>query len=470
MSIVTRMADGLQNVISGLGTTRDKSANSFYGRTIYTDEQLRNAFDQSWLARKIITIPAMDACRNWRNWQAESDAIEAIEEEERKHSIKEKTLEAKTLARLWGGAALYIGVDGDQSEPLDLERVGQEGLKYVRVLTKHDLAEDIIEDDIESENFGKPKFYSLTINSNVKIHPSRLAIFEGVAKANYGASSPAENSWGNSALENVMQACQDTDATVRNVAGLIFEAKIDVIHVKDLMGNLANQEYEDRLTKRFSLATLGKGNNGTLMLDTEETYEQKSGNFANLSDLIMTFLQIVSGAADIPATRFLGQSPSGMNSTGDADIRNYYDRIAAMQELELEPPLFNLDECIIRSALGNRPPEVHYEWASLWQISEKEKADIGKLHSETAKNWVDTGLIPQEVLAKVIENQAVESGTYAGMETAMGEFLADNPNYFEELEETKRAQEEAALKAITDPQDDEEPEGKKKTKKVDDKV
>lgn len=41
------------------------------------------------------------------------------------------------------------------------------------------------------------------------------------------------------------------------------------------------------------------------------------------------FLQIVSGAADIPAIRLLSQSPAGMNATGESDLRNYYDRLSA---------------------------------------------------------------------------------------------------------------------------------------------
>jgi len=41
-------------------------------------------------------------------------------------------------------------------------------------------------------------------------------------------------------------------------------------------------------------------------------------------------MQLASGAADIPMTRLLGQSPAGMNATGDGDMRNYYDRIEAI--------------------------------------------------------------------------------------------------------------------------------------------
>jgi uncharacterized protein len=44
----------------------------------------------------------------------------------------------------------------------------------------------------------------------------------------------------------------------------------------------------------------------------------------------MDFRKIVSGAADIPVTRLLGQSPAGMNATGTSDMKNYHDRIQSI--------------------------------------------------------------------------------------------------------------------------------------------
>jgi Protein of unknown function (DUF1073) len=48
-------------------------------------------------------------------------------------------------------------------------------------------------------------------------------------------------------------------------------------------------------------------------------------------------------AADIPATRFIGKSPDGMNATGESDIRNYHDRLASDQKVKCTPLLTRLD-------------------------------------------------------------------------------------------------------------------------------
>src|SRR5690606_26415683 len=144
------------------------------------------------------------------------------------------------------------------------------------------------------------------------------------------------------------------DGTSANIASLVFEAKIDVIKIPNFMAQMADPAYEKQVLDRLRLAAVAKGINGTLVLDSEEEYDQKSAEFGSLRDILLAFMQLVSGAADIPVTRLLGQSPGGLNASGESDLRNYYDRIQSIQELELTPAMAVLDECLIRSALGAR--------------------------------------------------------------------------------------------------------------------
>src|SRR5690349_5702773 len=128
--VLSMVRDGLMSLASRMGTERDKAASVFYAQPILTDEQIIAAYRGSWLPRKIVDIPALDSCRKWRNWQAESDQIGAIEAEERRLNLRGKVLEAAKKGRLFGGAALFIGTgDADPSQPLDAERVGKGGLK-----------------------------------------------------------------------------------------------------------------------------------------------------------------------------------------------------------------------------------------------------------------------------------------------------------------------------------------------------
>lgn len=440
-NVIHLVRDGLMSLASRMGTDRDKAATTFYAQPTLTDEQIVASYRGSWLPRKIVDIPALDSCRKWRNWQAEDDQIEDIEATEKRLNVKGKILEASKKARLFGGAAVYIGVDGNPAEPLDVERIGTGSLKYLTVMTRRQLSAGEIDRDPSSEWYGRPKSYTLSGANGLqmKIHPSRLVLFTGAMAPDEDFNQAINLGWGESVLTSTLDAIKNADSTAGNIASLIFEAKIDIIKVPQFSANIGNQAYEDAVLRRYTLANTIKGINGTLILDAEEEYESKSAQLAGLTDILMAFMQIVSGAADIPVTRLLGQSPAGMNSTGTSDMKNYHDRIQSMQELELSPAMTRLDECIIRSATGNRDEDIYYTWAPLEQMSEREKADIFKTKADAARALVGTTsgqeIIPREAVSDALVNTFVEDGSLPGLEAAIDEYgkLAEQDTDEDEL-------------------------------------
>lgn len=422
------LGDSLTNLVANLGTPRDKSTASAYVLNLLADDQLLAAYRGSWLPRKIIDIPAFDSVRSWRDWQAQDDQIEKIEAEEKRLNVKGKVLEARTKARLWGGAAVMIGTgESVLAGELRPETIGQGGVKYLTVLNRRQISAGEIERDPQSEWYGKPKVYHLTTGNQaqIDIHPSRLVIFHGNAQPD-DEFAGAHLGWGDSVLQSTLDAIKQADATAANIASLVFEAKIDIIRVPNFMANLADPNYRAKLIERYTLAATAKGINGTLMLDKEEEYETKTANFGTLPDVLDRFMQIASGAADIPMTRLFGMSPAGMSATGESDLRNYYDRLSSMQEIEMGPAMQRLDECIIRSALGNRDEDIHYTWSPLWGMSEKEKAEVFKMKSDAARALAGTGtsppLMPIDALSDALVNTFIEDGSLPGLEAAIDEY------------------------------------------------
>lgn len=419
--------DKLESLVAGLGTSRDKMATVAYTMPLWTDEQLATAYRVSWLAKKIVSIPVFDSFRKWRNWQADTSDISKLEALEKKLNLRGKLVEWKLKARLFGWAALYLGTDDDDpSQPLVLERMGKDSLKYITVFPRRVLAAQELNWDISSEYYGKPEYYLLSIPNSpqIQIHASRLCTTVGYDLPDAELLSAGLNfGWGDSVLLSTLESIRQADATAANIASLVFEAKVDVVKIPDLMSKLATcppgEDYGGQLMDRFRLAATAKGINGMLILDGEEDYSQKSATFTTLPDVATLFLQIVSGAADIPVTRLLGQSPGGLNSTGEADLRNYYDRVSSIQELEIDPATNNLTELLIRSSLGARPDDVFFNWASLWQTTDKERAEIGKIDAETIRTINDTGLFPAEAVAVAAANLLTEHSIMPGLEAAI---------------------------------------------------
>lgn len=428
MGVVRYLSDKLVNLVANLGTERDKASGSVYAPVMLTDQDLSNAYRGAWLPRKIVDIPPLDATRRWRGWQATKDQIEKIEAEEKRLDLRRKVKQALTRARLFGGSAIFIGTgERDTSGPLNPERIGKGGIKYLTVLSKRKLAAGDIEQDPQSELFEKPKWYTLR-GSQLKIHPSRLIIFIGAELPDPEADMVADYGWGDSVLQAVFDAIKQSDGTNANVASLVYEAKVDVIKIPDFMQQLQDPAFEKQVLERIRLAAMAKGINGTLLLDAAEDYDSKQASFGGLPDVIDRFLQAVSGAADIPATRLIGQAPSGLSATGESDLRNYYDRIQAMQELDITPALSVADECLIRSALGSRDKKIHYVWNPLWQPTATQQSENSKRAAETVKILKESGLFPDEALSKAATTMLVEQSVLTGLESAIAEYGSQLPD------------------------------------------
>ena len=422
--------DSLRNLISGMGTEKyDKKASNFFHRRLLNDDELMNLYDSSWMAGKIVDIPVYDALRKGRDWQAKQEQITLIEKEEKRLRLFDKLIECKIMARLWGGAAIMIGIKGDDvSEPLDVDSLDGKKISYLTVLTRRELQAGTLSRNVDDAYYGQPEYYSIVSGDNdfLKIHPSRLILQQGNREADKLLAQ--YTGWGASVLRKVYDAVMNSESVSSNVASLVFEMNVDTLGIPDLMDSLSEEQYAKRILDRLTIASTGKSVNKSLIHDANEQYARHSASFASLPETIQSFLLIVSGASDIPLTRFLGQAPSGLSSTGEGDMKNYYDRVQSIQELEISPALHIFDELLIRTALGSRPPEIFYEWSPLEQLNELQQADIGLKNAQTAEIISRTNLFTPEELRTSLSNQLIENGFYPGLGETMTE-TGDAPDY-----------------------------------------
>ena len=410
--------DTLFNFISGLGGANDKRRATTHTFTEMTQPELDTAYRSDWIARKIVDIPAYDSTREWRLWQADDAQIEKLEEAEKALCLQQKILDAAIRARLYGGSAMVIGVDDGQSPDRELlpDAIGEGDLKFVHVLSRHQLTAGPLIEDILNPFFGEPSHFIRQQPGKVpiKIHPSRVVRL-------IGASVPEgrNDGWGDSILQVVDDAIKDAGTVAGSVATMVHDSKIDILKIPNMAARISTDEYKAKLTARLNYANTSKSFLNMLAVDKEEEWLRIQTNFGGLPEIMRLYLLIASGAADIPATRFLGQSPLGLNATGDSDTRNYYDRLASDQELTLKPALSRLDEVFLRHVFGHRDPNIYYEWAPLWQMDESQKADIAVKKANVVKIDSELGLIPLDALAEARTNQLVEDGFYPGLEAAI---------------------------------------------------
>lgn len=454
-----KVVDSLKNLIANIGTTKDKRYYSEWTRKQFAREDLSIQYREDWLSGKIVDIPVDDMTRKWRWYQSgdlKPEQIELIKTLEKEMSVQATFNMVMKWARLYGGAAIVLGIDGagEMNEELELERVTEGSLKYLIVLDRWDLTPTAVNlTDPTREDFRKPQEYVIA-NGATPIHHSRIITFEGVSLPWY--EKVKESYWGQSILQRVYDAILNAQTVSQATSSLVYESKIDVVKVKNLFRQLSG-EGTTAVINRFQNADMVKSINNMLLLDMdEEEYEQKQMTFAGLSDLILRYLNIAAAAADIPATRLLGESAPGLNSTGAEQTRQYYDMVSSQQEMKLRPALEYFDEVLVRSALGYFPDEWQMEFESLWQNSDLEQADIDLKNAQRDQTHIASGNITSSIAVQ----QLKEDGTYP---------IEDD--YIKALEEIERGQMEAEeerleqgdpieepIESETDPNEEEEPE------------
>ncbi|MCC5777862.1 DUF1073 domain-containing protein [Nitratireductor sp. B36] len=438
------MVDGMSNVITGLGRANVKSAATRY--VVETDPVERdNAYRASTWYGKIVRIPAADAVREWRAWQAEKDQIEAIEAEEQRLKVRVMVYQALLAARHTGGAVIVPGgLPGLPSQPLNLDRIGKGSIKFLTILGRDEITPGQIIRDPLSEWRGQPEKWNINADGvTVDIHPSRVVVINGRTVPGI-TNRNGSQFWGDSIWLQMADSIRSADNAAGVIDALLHEAKIDVVRIKNMVAQMASGAAESDYIRRWTMVAALKSISNVLMLDGEDEWSQKTQTFTGLPDVAQTLITIMAGAADIPVTRLLMEQQTGLSGNDDGSLRHYYDSIRTIQELEYTPALQTLDEMLIRSALGQRPPEIWYRWNPLWTLDEKAQAEVDKLEAEAADIYARSGLVPQDALAEMVQNRLVESGSWPGADTAYdaSEAALDVPD-LEEGEEDPSAIAEA---------------------------
>ena len=414
MSAFNIFRDGLVNVLTGRGTSADKSAHSYWMFAKRTPEQVLAAYRSNWLIAKIIDLPAQDMTREWRDWKAENAEIEKLEQLERDLDLRAKFQLALTYGRLGGGAIIMGFGDANPAIPPSQSA----SIEYVHVVSRYNLSIGTCDNDPASPYFGMPTSFVMSSSGRqIRIHPSRVIVFKGCTVPDFPGATWEDVFWGDSVIDRVDQAVKNACTASDGFAALIDEAKIDIYRFAGLVETLMQDGGDEKMLQRITATNLGKSTHRAVILDKEDEWEQRQINWSGMPDVIRTFYSLVAGAADIPATRLFGKSPDGMNATGESDEKNYRSSISTGQNTYLRPAFDKIDPYLFNSLGITSTPG--WEFAPISSLSEKEAADVAKVKADTAVAYANSGLVPIDALATGVQNGLVEDGTYPGLEQAL---------------------------------------------------
>ena len=120
----------------------------------------------------------------------------------------------------------------------------------------------------------------------------------------------------------------------------------------------------------------------------------------------------MAGAAEIPATKLFGRSPQGMNSTGEADLRNYYDMIAQLQERYLRPALEKLLPVMAISCWGYVPENLEIVFQPVMTMTPEERAERADKLSDKVIRAYEAGLVTLEEARADLKTLGTDMGIF----------------------------------------------------------
>ena len=420
-AIFRKVMDGYSNAIAHLGEQSPQVSSGTFVRSNLTDrlETLTVAYRENWLVKRIIDMPCEDMTRGWYKLSSASLDAEALEDLyrlEARHSIKQEIINAIRWCRLYGGSLALMVVrepwhgEPDLSRPLIPKELLPGSFKGVLVLDRTNGIEPSLElvDDLEDPDYGQPEYYTVQLSFNgsgpkpVKIHHSRVMKFTGRELPQQ--EMERENYWGASEMEHIWDEVMKRSAASANIIQLMFQANITTLKMGHLGEDLAlgSERTKQNVLQAIENENRLRNSYGLQILSSTDSYENHPYSFNGINDIYESFMMDMAGAAEIPAAKLFGRSPQGMNSTGEMDLRNYYDMIAQLQERHLRPALEKLLPVMAYSCWGYCPKDLKIIFEPAMVTSPTERAALAKDLSADVIEAVKCGIItPEEARAEM---------------------------------------------------------------------
>jgi phage-related protein (TIGR01555 family) len=401
--------DGWENIVTGQGiASRDKRMGALFrpGSKIdkYTLEQMYT-FDDV-VARAVDIIP-QEMLREGVSILEDTDgalmaALDGLE-------WRKKIREALAWSRLKGGALVVIGADDGKSlsAPLDLKSV--RAVNYLNVYDAYEARPFAYYNDPFKPKFRDVAIYELWPSGTplaqntligAKVHESRCLRFDGMLV-------PRElrneyDGWGPTLVDRLYPVIRDFAAAFGSMGLLLTEFVQNVYKIKGLAEALQADE-EDLVRQRLSTLDLTRSVFRAIPIDAElEEFERTAPTaVSGLSDLLDRMALRLSMALGVPMTLLMGQSPAGLNATGESDHANFYNTIKAMQIEQLQAPLSRLFTLVAKAnSIPNvvKKKTVAFDFRSLWQPSDLEIAQTHEAQAKADEMYVKNGILsPFEV-------------------------------------------------------------------------
>ncbi|WP_181441946.1 phage portal protein [Swingsia samuiensis] len=420
----------------GWGANNFQIAKSLYedGLTFAGYQQLAE-MAQRFEYRKPCEVIAKEATREWIRFNSVKSGKDAAQNKRGAQRIKELEEELKRLrvrqvfhtqvehALKFGIGHIWIGMKGrpltteGQSEPL---KINQYGVKTGSVERLENLEPVwMAPNQYNSDNNLHPDYYKPRNwwLQGVLIDQSRL--LQMVPFPVSQILMPSFN-FGGQSLTQLLRPYVHNFLGIRNSVSSIVRNSSNLVLLTDMYGNMQTEitteqysrgDYNDinvgSLAGRATMMNdLSQGQRTIVADKNVEDVKVVATPLTDLDKLLAQAQEAMASVSGIPLVKMFGIQPTGLNASSDGEIRVFYDEIAAFQEAHIRPNLEKIIQLAQLNLWGEIDPDIEFEFIHLWQMDEKQAADIEKIKADEDAVLVAAGITSPE---EARERQATDA-------------------------------------------------------------
>lgn len=424
--------DAWVNHTTGLGAYgRDKRLTNRFGTTPLDYQTCLDLWRGEPMAKRIIEIIPNEALRE--GFEAtianDIDATKALNQKSQSFGLLGKVKDAYKKQRAYGGAALLVGADDGQSPDQPLRRDQIRKIDFMTVLTPRELQAWWWFNDVGQNGFGEVELYRVntvfsamgsataasTIPAGTLVHHSRVIRFEQpvvdrtLLLQNYG--------WPDSILVPMERELADNDMSWAGAAALLEDFSQGVYKLKGLsemvdtnddVGGDSDTSGNDAgtsvIAQRMQMLDYFRSVMRAIVIDKDDDFERKATPLSGYPEMLQQRALRLASVAGLPVSLLMGQSPAGLNATGDADVRWFFNHVEADREHELKPKVVEALELLMLAKNGPTGGQLPAIWGvtfpSLWQLTDLEKSTLRKTNAEADHIYIEDGVLTSDEVAE----------------------------------------------------------------------
>jgi len=345
------------------------------------------------LIQTIVNVPVDDGLRGGVTIMSDKltpDQLKHLKDVVTRQGDLIKIADGLKWTRLFGGGGTLVLTDQDPATPLDVNAINADTPLQFRGVDMWELYFDLQNTEgydaaIQSEKY---EFYSYY---GTKVHMSRVYKMVGVNAPSF--LRPRLRGWGLSVVESLVRSVNQYLEGTDLIYELMDEAKIDVYGIKNLTNTLLNPNGTQQVFNRIQISNRAKDYQHAIVMDSEDSYEQKTLTFTGIADMMREVRLQVAADLRMPALKLFGTPNSGLNADDESTLEVYNAMIESTIRTPAQKYILQMLELRCKQLFGFIPDDLSIEFEPLRLLTAEQDAEVKSKHLDRLTKALECGAI-----------------------------------------------------------------------------